>query len=382
MIRLFNAYFPARTLVLGTSEACLIILSFVVATVVRLGTNDASLMLQYERGFLKILMLSAAFMVCMYYFDLYDSSIFSNQREVISRLIQVLGTMCIFLAIVYYFYPPLELGRGIVLIGLVFVVILLVLWRGLFFAISGRPRFAERTVIFGDAPSAAKLERELESRPDLGLSLIGRVLVAEGGSYQLDWERCNPVVSSVGPVTDMDLATAIGTQRVNRIIIALDDRRGRLPVEMLLSLKSRGVLVQDGIEYYEQITGKIPIESLRLGTLLFSTGFHLSRFLVIYKRLASIFVSIVGLHPHSAFTSFCGPCDQTDIARTSSLSPEACWKRRRRFFIATSFAPCGQTRRPIPVLLGLTMTIPESLPWDASSELQGSTKSHSSGMCS
>ena len=75
MIRLFNTYFPARTLVLGTSEACLIILSFVVATVVRLGTNDASLMLQYERGFLKILMLSAAFMVCMYYFDLYDSSI-------------------------------------------------------------------------------------------------------------------------------------------------------------------------------------------------------------------------------------------------------------------------------------------------------------------
>jgi sugar transferase (PEP-CTERM system associated) len=93
----------------------------------------------------------------------------------------------------------------------------------------------------------------------------------------------------------MDLATAIGTQRVNRIIVALDDRRGRLPVEMLLSLKSRGVLVQDGIEYYEQITGKIPIESLRLGTLLFSTGFHLSRFLVIYKRIASILVSIVGL---------------------------------------------------------------------------------------
>jgi len=295
LIRLFNAYFPARTLVLGTSEAILITLAFVVATIVRLGTNDAAVTLQYENGFLKILMLSATFMVCMYYFDLYDSSILSNRREVFSRLIQVLGTVCILLATVYYFYPRLELGRGIVLIGLVFVVILLLAWRGLFFAISGRPRFAERTMIFGDEPSAGRLLQELESRPELGLSVVGRVLVAERGSYQLDWKRGNPVGTSAGSVSDTDLATEIRTQRVRRIIVALDDRRGRLPVEMLLSMKSRGVLVHDGIEYYEQITGKIPIESLRLGTLLFSTGFHLSRYLVIYKRLASIVVSVVGL---------------------------------------------------------------------------------------
>ena len=66
-------------------------------------------------------------------------------------------------------------------------------------------------------------------------------------------------------------------------------------MELLLSMKSRGVLVQDGTEFYEQVTGKIPIESLRLGALLFSSVFHLSRFLVIYKLLASIVASIVGL---------------------------------------------------------------------------------------
>jgi exopolysaccharide biosynthesis polyprenyl glycosylphosphotransferase len=55
------------------------------------------------------------------------------------------------------------------------------------------------------------------------------------------------------------------------------------------------VLIQDGLELYEQVTGKIPIESLRLGTLLFSSGFHISRFLEIYKRLASIVFAVVGL---------------------------------------------------------------------------------------
>jgi sugar transferase (PEP-CTERM system associated) len=295
MIRLLNAYFPRRTLLLGISEGCLIALSFVAAAIVRLGTNDATVMLHYEQGFLKILMLSGAFVICMYYFDLYDTSILSNRREVLSRLIQVLGTMCILLAVVYYLYPPLELGRGIILLGLLIVVIILALWRGLFFALNRQPQFAERTMIFGDEPSASRLLRELDSRPELGLSIVGRILVAGNGSYELNCERHSPNGTSEGTITGEELPTAIGLQRVNRIIISLDDRRGRLPVEMLLSMKSRGVRVQDGTELYEQVTGKIPIESVRLGTLLFSSGFRLSRFLVFYKRLASIVVSIVGL---------------------------------------------------------------------------------------
>src|ERR1700674_1011839 len=295
MIRLLNAYFPRRTLFLGISEACLVALAFVAAAIVRLGKTDASLMLNYEQGFLKIFGLSAAFIVCMYYFDLYDSSILSNQREVLIRLVQVLGTVCILFAAVYYLYPPLKLGRGIILIGLVFVVIILMLWRGLFFALNRRPQFAERAMIFGDEPSASRLLRELETRPELGLSVVGRILVAGNGSYELKCEHRTSTGTSDGTMTDEELPTAIGLQRVNRIIIALDDRRGRLPVELLLSMKSRGVSIQDGTEFYEQVTGKIPIESLRLGTLLFSSGFRLSRFLVIYKRLASIVVSIVGL---------------------------------------------------------------------------------------
>ena len=74
MIRLLHAYFPTRTVFLGISEACLVALAFVAATIARLGPNDATLMLGYEQGAVKILLVSTAFMICMYYFDLYDSS--------------------------------------------------------------------------------------------------------------------------------------------------------------------------------------------------------------------------------------------------------------------------------------------------------------------
>ena len=54
-------------------------------------------------------------------------------------------------------------------------------------------------------------------------------------------------------------------------------------------------MVQDGTDVYEAITGKIPIESLRLGWLLFSPGFHVSSFLLLYKRIAALIVSAIGL---------------------------------------------------------------------------------------
>jgi len=277
------------------SEACLVTFAFVTAAVVRLGVNDAAVMLNYEQGFVKIVIIAVVFITCMYYFDLYDSLILRDWREVITRLVQVLGTVSIALACFYYVYPPLELGRGIVLIGLVIVAVFLMLWRKLFSAVNSQPRFADRVLIFGDGPLSESLVRELDSRPELGLHVVSHVLATENGINGLHCEASESKDGHPEPVALEELLRAVKVHRVNRIIVAMGDRRGKLPVELLLSLKSQGVLIQDGTDVYEAITGKVPVESLRLGWLLFSPGFYLSEFLVIYKRLASMLVSMLGL---------------------------------------------------------------------------------------
>ena len=156
-------------------------------------------------------------------------------------------------------------------------------------------RFAERTMILGDEHAAIRLLREVKTRPELGINVVGRVSVVGNGSFALQCESVDPSRQYNGAMSDEGLTAAVRDERVNRIIVALDDRRGRLPVEVLLAMKGRGVLVQDGVELYEKVTGKIPVESLRLGTLLFSTGFRLSRFLAIYKRIGSMVLSVIGL---------------------------------------------------------------------------------------
>jgi exopolysaccharide biosynthesis polyprenyl glycosylphosphotransferase len=286
LIRLLHAYFPARTLFLGISEACLVGLAFVAATVARLGTNDASLMLSYEQGFLKIAVVSGAFITCMYYFDLYDWSVLSNQREVLTRVIQVLGTVCILLALLYYLYPPLELGRGIFLIGFVFVTMLLLSWRRLFLKLNALPRFAQRALILGDSPLAKSLLSELESRSELGVRVVGQMKSIENGNGK------SGLAAGDEP---NEFLRSVESYRPDRIIVSMGDRRGKLPVDALLQLKSRGVMIEDGADVYEAVTGKVPIESLRLSWLLFSADFRISRPLLMYERVFSLVLSALGL---------------------------------------------------------------------------------------
>lgn len=287
MIRFFHTYFPARTLFLGISEALLVAIAFIIATFARLGANDANLMLNYEQGFLKITVVAIVFILCMYYFDLYDSLVLSNRREVLTRLVQVLGTVCIMLALLYFLFPPLQLGRGIFLLGFVLVAFLLFAWRRLFLVVNTMPQFAQRALVLGDGPLAKNLIEEIESRKELGIRVAAHLREIE------DAEK--PYASLTEAEKFESLSRQVQSYRASRIIVGMGDRRGKLPVEALLQLKSSGIQVQDGAEVYEAITGKVPLESLRLSWLLFSPSFYVSRPLLIYKRVVSTFISLVCL---------------------------------------------------------------------------------------
>jgi sugar transferase (PEP-CTERM system associated) len=252
-------------------------------------------MLTYQYGSVKILFVAVAFLTCMYYFDLYDSAIVSNRREALVRLIQVLGVAYIALGLVYYLYPPVKLGRGIFHLGFLFVGLLLLLWRRLFAVINSTQSLAERVLILGEGSLANSLLREIEMRPELGIRVATRARLRAIGSLAGIHEIGElPVALSQSSFCE-DLAIGRPMRGIDRIVVAMEERRGKLPVDLLLSLKNRGVQVQDGNDVYESITGKVPIESIRLSWLLFSPGFHASRLFLIYKRSASVLISIVGL---------------------------------------------------------------------------------------
>lgn len=287
MIRLLHAYFPSRTLILGISEVVLAILAFVVVTVAIFGASDASLMLGYEEGLPKIALVAGALLLCMYYYDLYESMVLSNRREVVTRLIQVFGTLCVLLSVLYYLYPQARLGSPIFFSGFALLVLVLFGWRRAFLAINSMPRFADRTLLLGDGPLAKPLLAELQARPEVGMRVVGQVGDDEAG------DDCSPAQRETNRQKQVE--NFVESQQIERIVVVMGDRRGKLPVEYLLELKKRGVVIQDGVEVYEMLTGKVTLESLRLSWLLFSPGFCIPSHLLIYKRLLSLVLSLIGM---------------------------------------------------------------------------------------
>ncbi|MGB9257708.1 MAG: sugar transferase [Candidatus Korobacteraceae bacterium] len=284
MIRLFNAYFPTRTLLLTVTEALIVTLAFVVAVVFWAGTAmDANIYLLYENGFGRIGLLVGIFITLMYYFDLYDSVVLSNRREVVTRLVGVLGCAFVALSVLYYAFPEISLVGTTLWLGVGIVAVTVPAWRKLFFVLNRSARFSERAILYGDGPLALPLMQEISSRSELGVRVVGFV------------GETTETPAGIPRFDDSDLQDIVEQRNARRIVITMGDRRGKLHVEQLLKLKTRGVYIQDGPEYYEGITGKIPLESLRLSWLLFSPGFHVRAALRLYKRIFSLFLGSMAI---------------------------------------------------------------------------------------
>src|SRR5262249_24902923 len=68
-----------------------------------------------------------------------------------------------------------------------------------------------------------------------------------------------------------------------------------LPVRALLDARMQGVLVQDGVEIYERLTGKLAIEALTPSNLIFSHDFKKSRLQLAAARALSFLVAAAGM---------------------------------------------------------------------------------------
>ena len=286
MVRLFNVHYPTRVLILLGGEALLVCASFLAAAFIRFG-EDSILLLHYEGGYSQVALASGICLLSLYYFDLYDSLIISNSREVLTRLIQVLGVTCLIMAPLGYVLPTARVDIWFFMLGIAFAGVSMAAWRKLFLVVNASTRLARRAVILGAGPQVHSLSQEIAKRPEWGVRLVGYV-----GKPPVSPADMNGL-ARLGDLEE--LSSVVDRERVGQIIVAMGERRGQLPVDLLLHLKRRGVMVQDGSDVYETLTGKIPLDSLRLSWLLFSPTFPVSQPMLVYKRITSIILSALGL---------------------------------------------------------------------------------------
>ncbi|HEX6948567.1 MAG TPA: exopolysaccharide biosynthesis polyprenyl glycosylphosphotransferase [Nitrospira sp.] len=83
--------------------------------------------------------------------------------------------------------------------------------------------------------------------------------------------------------------------RTHRIVVALSERRGRLPIDALLDAKRQGVVIEDAVHLYERLTGKLALEQLQPSHLIFAPELGRRTLHTVLLRLLSVLLAVVGL---------------------------------------------------------------------------------------
>lgn len=286
MIRIFNQHYPLRSLLFVLGESCLIVLSTILAAVLRLGGMDG----EWQADSLlwrKIFLVTVFFQASLYYFDLYDLKVTDTLLNTGVRLLNALGAASIGLAVVYYLFPQFIIGRGIYFITLAFLILLVTSWRLIYNLVLDKNILAEKVILVGNGELAANILKELHGKPETGYKIAG--IVAAGVSDK-EMNPFIPVFRNLG-----DLPGLVEKYGVDKLVVAMDEKRGMLPTAELLNCRMAGIPVLEGETFYEMLTGKILVERINPSWLIFSDGFRKTLFHRVTKRLVGLGLSVIGL---------------------------------------------------------------------------------------
>ena len=250
------------------------------------------------RGVLTCVTIAVICQAALSYSDLYDWKTSQNRAELGNRLVHSCGYALVMLAFLVlalpslFYFPGLDDVSGetwklIVLLGLSFVAVYL--FRHAFHWFFYKWRFGERLVVLGSSPEALHIARMVVDNPLAGYEVVG--MVAEPGQPPVERREGDPPL--LGQLEC--LRTLCREEGISRVVVALRERRGRVPVERLLECRMDGVLIEERESMYERLTGKLAVESMRPSYLIYGRGFAKDPLTLSLKRVLDILASGLGL---------------------------------------------------------------------------------------
>jgi sugar transferase (PEP-CTERM system associated) len=282
-IRIFQHYWQLPLALLATAEALVFLFSPYAAALLHVdgglaGTEGAHPLLARASLFAGVMFITMTAM------GLYNARQRSRLLGMVTRLAaSVLGAVML-MAVFYYLFPNLQMGRGALLMTALISFSCAVMVRLVFNRIADEDVFKRRVLVYGAgrrAGSIAQLRRRSDRR---GFVIVGYV-AADG-----DDPRVVPDASKLSG--DTELRKLCELHRVDEIVVAMDDRRRQFPMDQLLECRLEGLEITDLVSFLERETGKVRLDVLNPSWMIFSDGFRQGLIHAWFERAFDVVASL------------------------------------------------------------------------------------------
>ena len=287
MLKFLKHYFPIRNIIFFLLEGFVIFGSVLLATVIL--TFSPSYWFDMMLV-LRVLLITFICQISLYYNDLYDFDVASNIPEISIRLLQALGVTSIALAFIYFFFPLAIINWKIYILSIGFVLVFIIGWRIAYLKMLNRGIFNEKIILLGSSNFAFEIYNTIIHTIDCGYTVA--MIIPDSDDNDL-YEKIPD--SSIIQKVNKDLLTVCREHEIEKIVVALKEKRGNFPMDELLQCRTAGIEVIDGSSFYEMLTGKVMVRRINPSWLIFSDGFKKSKIRNFIKRIEDIVMSSVML---------------------------------------------------------------------------------------
>ena len=286
MIQIFSQYFAIKTLLLAVLETLVVAIAVVCGAKLRFWNDPVEFeaYVQLPDFGLLLIPVVGVFQVTFHYTELYDFRAIRSRMEDTLRLCQSVGTASLILGMLYLLFPPLLIGRGVFAISLALIPLFMLANRFIIERAWGFALPPQRIVILGARELGIIASKELRRREDLNVKVLG-FISGDQSAHATEIAE----VPVLGDITSLE--QVVRDHRISRIIVALEDRRGNLPIRDLVKLRVAGIRVEDVHSTMAALTGRVWLETLRPSWFVFSEGFRRSRSTLLIKRTIDVLIS-------------------------------------------------------------------------------------------
>lgn len=284
-MRLHRLLGPSSIVGLVASEAILITTCFLVAAALLLPVDPIVFAL-HGGGWPRMLIVITVFMGGFYLLDLYADLRVRSVLVLTQQVCLVIGLAFLLQALLNYADISLVFPRWMMVCGSGLALVTIPAWRSVYSKALTSATHAERVLFFGCGGLARQIERRYAERPELGLMSVG--FVTEDGA-----QPGGVTTKVLGRLEEF--RQIADREKPDRIVVATDELRDRMPQADLLELRFAGVLVMDAASAFEAAFDRVSLEVLQPSQLIFASelGPHPSTFQL--QTLYSSLLAAVGL---------------------------------------------------------------------------------------